>query len=87
MHAMVYGTPVLTHDDFPWQMPEFEAIKPGITGAFFHRGDIESLSHAIDAWFEQSGYDRELIRKACYKEIDSFWTPEYQINVLKKHLR
>ena len=33
MH-MVFGTPVISHNDFKWQMPEFEAIKPGITGAF-----------------------------------------------------
>lgn len=34
MHSMVFGTPVITHNDFKWQMPEFEAIEPGKTGDF-----------------------------------------------------
>ena len=87
MHAMVYGTPVLTHNDFPWQMPEFEAIVPNVTGAFFHRNDSDDLAKRIDEWFNQPNYNRELIRQRCYKEIDKNWTPEYQINILKNHIK
>jgi hypothetical protein len=29
MHAMIYGRPVITHDDFDQQKPEFEAIQAG----------------------------------------------------------
>jgi len=32
---MIYGTPVITHDDFDQRKPEFEAIQAGLTGAFF----------------------------------------------------
>ena len=32
MHALAYGVPVATHNDFKNQMPEFEAITPGKTG-------------------------------------------------------
>lgn len=35
IHSMMFGTPVVTHDNFAYQMPEFEAIHPGITGDFF----------------------------------------------------
>lgn len=34
MHSLVFGCPVITHNCFEWQMPEFEAIQPGITGDF-----------------------------------------------------
>ena len=34
IHALVYGTPVITHNNPCEQGPEFEAIKPGISGAF-----------------------------------------------------
>lgn len=34
IHAMTFGCPVITHSDFKWQMPEFEAIHPGKTGDF-----------------------------------------------------
>ncbi len=86
IHSMVFGTPVLTHDDFPWQMPEFEAIRVGETGCFFHRGDVRSLADAVDAWFSQENYDREAIREKCFEEIDNNWTPEFQLGVIKKHL-
>ncbi len=86
MHAMVFGTPVITHNDFRYQNPEFEAIRPGQTGDFFTRGSIDSMVDTIDRWFSGDGYDRETVREACYNEIDTQWTPEYQINVLREHM-
>ena len=86
MHTMVFGTPVLTHNDFPWQMPEFEAIKEDETGGFFERDNVDSLCAALSGWFKSSDYNREQIRKNCFAEIDQNWTPQFQIEVLKKHL-
>ena len=86
MHSMVFGTPVLTHNDFPRQMPEFEAVKEGETGGFFERDNVDSLSFALSGWFNVPGYDRERIREKCFAEIDQNWTPQYQVDVLKKHL-
>ncbi len=34
MHSLVYGTPVITHNNFSNQSPEFEAIIDGKTGSF-----------------------------------------------------
>lgn len=84
MHAMTFGCPCITHNDFPWQMPEFEAIKEGVTGAFFEHNNVNSLADTISNWFKSHKDDRENVRKACYKEIAENWTPEYQINILKK---
>lgn len=86
MHSLVFGTPVLTHDNFPYQMPEFESIKEGETGSYFRYNDEESLAQKIDEWFASSR-NREETRKMCMKEIDEHWTPYYQIEVLKKNLR
>lgn len=86
MHAMVFGCPVLTHDDFPWQMPEFEAIIPYSTGNFFKYDDIASLVEKIEEWFRVNGSLRNVIRKKCMEEIDKNWNPYFQIEVLKKHL-
>ena len=85
MHSLVFGTPAITHNSFEWQMPEFEAIKEEKTGAFFERGNVESLAIAIQNWFNTHS-DREKTRKECYREIDENWTPEYQIEILKNHL-
>ncbi|MCF2660288.1 glycosyltransferase [Parabacteroides distasonis] len=84
IHCMMFGVPVITHNYFPNQGPEFEVIKEGVTGSFFNHNNIVSLSITIDKWFEHHLNDRESVRQNCYNEIDENWTPEYQINVLKK---
>lgn len=87
MHTMAFGTPVLTHDNFPMQMPEFEAIIENRTGAFFKYGNVESLAEEISRWIERHKSDRESVRAACYNEIESAWNTKYQMNVLKDNLR
>lgn len=87
MHTLVFGTPAMTHNCFKWQMPEFEAIKQGVTGDFFEMDDVDSLSRAIDKWFAENGDKREEVRLACMKEIDENWTPEFQISVFKQYIR
>ena len=86
MHVMVFGTPVLTHDDFSWQMPEYEAIKDGKTGCFFKKDDVDSLAETISQWFSNNVFNRDEVRAACYSEIDNYWTPKYELKVLKEVL-
>ena len=85
IHTMVFGTPVISHNNLSWQMPEFEAIHPGETGDFFEMDSVESLTDTIQKWFS-SGKNRDTIRQTCYSEIDSMWNPYFQINVLKQAL-
>ena len=84
IHAMTFGVPVVSHDYFPNQGPEFEVIREGVTGAFFTHNNVQSLAETIDHWFTTHVNDREEVRKLCYKEIDEGWTPQYQINIMKK---
>lgn len=83
IHVLMYGCPAMTHNDFPYQMPEFEAIVPYETGNFFERDNLESMASIIDDWFMQHDKSRESIREFCYNEIDQNWTPRYQMNVIK----
>lgn len=87
MHTMVFGTPVITHNDFKWQMPEFEAIHPSTTGDFFERGNVLSLADTISCWMLTHREQREAVRQACYQEIDTQWTPQFQMDVIKKYLQ
>ena len=86
MHSLMFGTPVITHNNFAKQMPEFEAIKPGKTGDFFECENVESLANSIQKWFEQNANNREEIRQNCYNEIDSHWNPHFQMNVFTQIL-
>lgn len=85
IHCLMFGVPVITHDDFRFQGPEFEAIVRGKTGDFFKSNDVDSLAGTIKEWFAQHK-DRDTIRKECYKEIDSKWNPHNQLEILKSVL-
>lgn len=87
MHALVFGCPVITHDCFEWQMPEFEAIHANTTGDFFKKDDVDDLVTVISRWFVSKKENREVIRKMCIKEIDDYWNPYYQMDIIKKNLK
>lgn len=84
IQSLTFGCPVITHNDFQYQMPEFEAIHPGITGDFFEKGNIEDLIQKIDAWTYGCTKTRDEIALACYQEIDTKWNIHYQLEILKK---
>lgn len=84
IHVMMFGCPAISHDDFAHQMPEFEAIKPGRTGSFFEMDNQEALNEEISKWFKKGDYNRELIRKDCFGEIDKNWNPSFQMDIIKK---
>lgn len=87
MHCMMFGTPVMSHNDFKWQMPEFEAIIPGKTGDYFKRDSVSDIAKAIDLWFDNHKADREEVRQSCYDVIDKEWNPYFQIKVIKKSIK
>ena len=87
MHSMVFGTPCITHNDFSYQMPEFEAIHEGVTGTFFEKDNVEDLACHIIKWFEEKGPLREEVRIACMSEIDTSWNPHFQIEILKANIK
>lgn len=86
IHVMTYGTPVITHDNFVNQMPEFEAVEDGVTGGFFKENDIDSLADKIIEWSNYSVQNRDAVRDACYKIIDTKFNPYNQVGKFKKVL-
>lgn len=83
MHAMTYGTPVISHNNICHQMPEFEAIEEGKTGSFFYENDVEDLAKCIQSWLTNN-MDREQIRQNCYDVIDNKYNPHFQVKMIKK---
>lgn len=81
MHSLMYGTPVISNDDFVSQMPEVEAIVEGYTGLFFKRDSFEDLAlKLVD--FQRTFMDRDLIRQRCFLMIDEIYNPMKQVEVL-----
>jgi glycosyltransferase involved in cell wall biosynthesis len=85
MHSMVYGTPVITHNDFTNQMPEFEAIKKGVTGDFFKKDDLFSIRNVVVDWIVNHK-DRNLTRNHCFERIDNYFNPNYQLKIISNVL-
>lgn len=87
IHSLMFGVPVVSHNCFKYQGPEFETIKPGITGNFYEYGSVNALASCISNWFKEKAYERNNVRQDCYNVIDTEWNPNFQMKVLSKHLK
>ncbi len=83
IHSLSYGTPVITHGNFENQMPEVEAISENKTGLFFTEGNAHDLAEKIRLWLLQHKKDRNQIREDCYRIIDQYYNPYYQVKVIE----
>lgn len=86
IHALTYGCPVITHNNFSNQGPEFETINAGLTGYFFEENNVEDLSLKIIDWLNNHPKNDDITRNECYKVIDEKYNPHYQIKLLKSLL-
>ncbi|WP_264297021.1 glycosyltransferase [Escherichia coli] len=83
MHSLVYGTPVITNNDFCHQMPEYEAIDEEKNGGFFEANNIESLAQKIEEWSNKIlTTDRGLLRNECRKPILLKYNPKNQAQLI-----
>lgn len=83
MHSLVYGTPVITHGDKCWQMPEFEAIVPNVSGDFFERDNVKDLVDKAHKWLNRTSGNRTAVRDACFKVIDEKYNPANQARIIR----
>jgi len=83
IHSMIYGTPVITHNNFSEQGPEFEAIMKGETGDYFEEDSINDLCDKIISWISLPMKKRELVRQQCFSVIKERYNPYVQIEILK----
>ena len=82
IHSLSMGTPVGTHGNLSHQMPEAGAIIDGFNGFYFEENNIDDLQSNILNWM-QSNPKKEVIRPKCYKIIDKYYNPYYQLKVIK----
>lgn len=81
--SLAFGTPVISHSSFDHQMPEYEAIIPGVNGDLFEYGSVVSLTDAVEKWVDGvSGLSRDEIRDRCYKVVDKTFNPKNQANLI-----
>jgi len=83
IHALSLGTPVATHSNFSNQMPEAETITECYNGFFFKENDVTDLKNKIENWLK-TNTNREKVRVQCYKVIDKYYNPYYQLTVFNR---
>ena len=81
LHSLAYGTPVITHNNFTKQMPEFETILDGVNGLFFKENDVNDLANKIKKLISKENRKDEVSRV-----IDEKWNPNNQIKIFKSQL-
>ena len=85
IHSLVYGVPVISHSDPNNQMPEFEAIKPGLNGALFKNDNIEDLKENIKLVINLiESKSAAALKQDCYKIVDEYYNPDYQVNIIEE---
>jgi glycosyltransferase involved in cell wall biosynthesis len=85
MHSLGYGVPVITHDDPDDQMPEWEAIVPGITGDVFRKNNVAELAAAIERWTTGPAV-ADSVRSACLAQIANAYHPRVQRQMIEMAL-
>lgn len=83
MHSLMFGVPVISHNDMNRQMPEFEAILPNINGALFEYGDTVDLKEKIKyvlKLIKDKSYLQ--MQKDCYKIMDEYYNPNFQTKLI-----
>ncbi|PQJ28057.1 hypothetical protein BSZ32_05775 [Rubritalea profundi] len=77
MHSLIYGTPVVTHNKFSEQMPEFEAIEDAVSGGFYDYGSIASLVSKIGRTVKLIN-EGVICPDSCRASILARYTPSFQ---------
>lgn len=86
MHSLAYGVPVITHDNFSNQGPEFEAIIPDVTGSFFIENSVYDLINKILFWINQYT-DKSIISEKCINVLEESFTPDVQKKLILKAIK
>lgn len=85
MHALISGTPVITHSNACKQGPEFEAVMDGVSGFLFEYGSVENLVEKIILCFHYLEQGR-INDESCRSVIFEKYSPDFQLKVLGKAL-
>lgn len=73
IQSMAYGVPVISDDAWDTQMPEWEAIRPGVTGEHYRKGDVEDLASKVQKMLRHLEQEKESIAEACRAEVATNW--------------
>lgn len=86
IHALSYGTPIISHNNLDLQMPEVESIVQGVTGNLYEYNNLENLAEVIEQWLLIHPLKTPKLMKDCFAVIDEFYNPYYQRKIIESVL-
>ena len=86
IHSLSYGCPVVSHNHFCSQGPEFETIIPNVTGDFFEYNNINDLADVIEKWLKLSALKGDEIKRVGFDLIDKKYNPYHQVGIISSVL-
>jgi glycosyltransferase involved in cell wall biosynthesis len=87
LHAMSFGLPVITDDDFARHGPEVEAILPGLTGSYYKANELDSLTEKIRYWVDRLNADNHrAIETKCLEVVNTSYTVDKQLIFIENAL-
>lgn len=82
VHALSYGTPIVTHNNFEAHKPEFEAIIDGTNGSFVDISNEKVVIEKINYWLNQKIQSPVKMGEKCRINIDKYYNPHVQIKLI-----
>lgn len=74
IQSLSHGTPVVSVDDPYRQVPEFRAIKNGITGSLYTPGSPEELARAVQSCADMVARAPRRVDEQCKSEVAENWS-------------
>jgi glycosyltransferase involved in cell wall biosynthesis len=70
VHALSYGLPVITTNNFLLHFPEFELLDESVNGILYDEGDANDLAIKIMQWYKRLQKEKDLVIDGCVQSIN-----------------
>jgi len=81
IHSLNYGVPMLTNNEHNKHAPEYESIKPGVSGDFFEADNTNALADALKKW-TSTEFPDDKTRSECISIVKNSYTAEFRERVI-----
>ena len=83
VHAMAYGLPVITDDDYSAHGPEVEVLEDGVNCLIYRSGSLDALAQSIDRMI--CNYS-EIVDYQRMREVVDLFSPAEQVELMERKI-
>lgn len=83
LHAMAYGLPVITDDDYSAHGPEVEVLEDGVNCLIYRKGSLDGLVQAVDRMMCDYA---NIVDYSRMREVVSLFSPANQVELMERKI-